>query len=90
VMKLTGSGKWDAPMRQEHARQWQHDNPYQSLWSDVDQIACPTVVLRGADSAVQLDEDAELLAQRALGRWVRVPNAGHIVQRGNPAATSKP
>ena len=42
---------------------------------------------RGADSAVQLDEDAEHLAQRALGQWVRIPNAGHIVQRDNPPAT---
>jgi pimeloyl-ACP methyl ester carboxylesterase len=42
-------------------------------------------VVRGAESDVFLDEDAERFA-RALpaGRWVRVEHAGHTVQGDNP------
>jgi pimeloyl-ACP methyl ester carboxylesterase len=42
-------------------------------------------VVRGAESDVFHDEDAEKLA-RALpdGRWVKVAGAGHTVQGDNP------
>jgi len=42
--------------------------------------------VRGAESDVFHDEDAERLA-RALpdGRWVKVERAGHTVQGDNPA-----
>jgi pimeloyl-ACP methyl ester carboxylesterase len=57
------------------------------LWSAVDTVACPTLVVRGAQSDVFHDEDAELLARRLQrGRWVRIEGAGHTVQGDNPAA----
>jgi pimeloyl-ACP methyl ester carboxylesterase len=42
-------------------------------------------VVRGAESDLFLDEDAERFA-RALpvGRWVRVEHAGHTIQGDNP------
>jgi pimeloyl-ACP methyl ester carboxylesterase len=53
----------------------------------VDSVACPTLVVRGAQSDVFHDEDAEHLAGRfRQGRWVRVEGAGHTVQGDNPAA----
>ena len=56
------------------------------LWSAVSQVKCPTLVVRGAQSDVFHDEDAEKLAGAlARGRWVRVPGAGHTVQGDNPA-----
>jgi pimeloyl-ACP methyl ester carboxylesterase len=56
------------------------------LWSAVDRVACPTLVVRGAQSDVFHDEDAERLAGRLRhGRWVRVEGAGHTVQGDNPA-----
>jgi esterase len=56
------------------------------LWSAVDQVDCPTLVVRGAESAVFHDEDAERLAARLRhGRWVRIEGAGHTVQGDNPA-----
>jgi pimeloyl-ACP methyl ester carboxylesterase len=56
------------------------------LWSAVDRVQCPTLVVRGAQSDVFHDEDAERLATTlARGRWVRVENAGHTVQGDNPA-----
>ena len=56
------------------------------LWSAVAKVSCPTLVVRGAESDVFHDGDAEKLA-RALpdGRWVTVPGAGHTVQGDNPA-----
>jgi pimeloyl-ACP methyl ester carboxylesterase len=57
------------------------------LWSAVDAVECPTLVVRGAQSNVFHDEDAERLAGRLRrGRWARIDGAGHTVQGDNPAA----
>jgi pimeloyl-ACP methyl ester carboxylesterase len=56
------------------------------LWSAVERVECPTLVVRGAESDVFHDEDAERLATRLRqGRWVRIEGAGHTVQGDNPA-----
>ena len=56
------------------------------LWSAADTVECPTLVVRGAQSDVFHDEDAERLAARLRqGRWVRIEGAGHTVQGDNPA-----
>src|SRR5215813_6317910 len=56
------------------------------LWSAVETVECPTLVVRGAQSDVFHDEDAEQLAGRlAKGRWVKIEGAGHTVQGDNPA-----
>ena len=56
------------------------------LWAAVDTVDCPTLVVRGAQSDVFHDEDAERLAGRLRrARWVRVEGAGHTVQGDNPA-----
>jgi pimeloyl-ACP methyl ester carboxylesterase len=56
------------------------------LWSAVDAVECPALVVRGAQSDVFHDEDAERLAGRLRrGRWVRIEGAGHTVQGDNPA-----
>jgi pimeloyl-ACP methyl ester carboxylesterase len=56
------------------------------LWSAVAKVSCPTLVVRGADSDVFHDEDAERLAGALPdGRWVKIANAGHTVQGDNPA-----
>ena len=55
------------------------------LWSAVEGVECPTLVVRGAQSDVFHDEDAERLAARLRhGRWTRVEGAGHTVQGDNP------
>jgi pimeloyl-ACP methyl ester carboxylesterase len=56
------------------------------LWSAVDTVECPTLVVRGAQSDVFHDEDAERLAGRfRRARWVKIDKAGHTVQGDNPA-----
>jgi pimeloyl-ACP methyl ester carboxylesterase len=48
-------------------------------------VTCPTLVVRGAESDVFHDEDAERLAARLPnGRWIKIPKAGHTVQGDNP------
>ena len=55
------------------------------LWAAVDAVECPTLVVRGAESDVFHDEDAEkMVARFRQGRWVKVPGAGHTVQGDNP------
>jgi pimeloyl-ACP methyl ester carboxylesterase len=55
------------------------------LAEGLDRILCPSLVVRGGDSDVFHEEDAERLATRLpQGRRVTVPNAGHTVQGDNP------
>ncbi len=56
------------------------------LRDDLDRIRCPSLVVRGAESDVFLDEHAERFANALPdGRWIRIPSAGHTVQGDNPA-----
>ena len=49
------------------------------------EVICPTLVVRGSESDVFHDEDAERLAAGLPdGRWVKIPQAGHTVQGDNP------
>jgi pimeloyl-ACP methyl ester carboxylesterase len=48
-------------------------------------VTCPTLVVRGAESDVFHEEDAERLAKNLPdGRYVTIPRAGHTVQGDNP------
>jgi esterase len=48
-------------------------------------VHCPTLVVRGGESDMFLDEDAELLAGLIPGaRWLAIAGAGHTVQGDRP------
>lgn len=88
MLRQAPNGKWRWKC---DLRRWLHTDIRQSvaklreLWTDVRQIRCPTLVVRGALSDILLDEDAERLASALPdGRWARVDGAGHIVQGDNP------
>lgn len=52
---------------------------------DKSAVTCPTLVVRGAESDLFLDEDAAAFAEALPdGRWVRIEGAGHTVQGDNP------
>lgn len=82
-------GRWMWKYDQRHrgkADPEAYERRRQLLWSAVDTIECPTLVVRGGQSDVFHDEDAERLAGRLQhGRWVRIEGAGHTVQGDNPA-----
>jgi esterase len=63
----------------------QHLAERRGLAEQLDRVLCPTLVVRGGDSDVFHEEDAERLAARLpRGRHVTVPKAGHTVQGDNP------
>ena len=88
-LRQTPKGQWMWKYDQRHrgkAEPGAYERRRELLWDAVAKISCPTLVVRGAQSDVFHDEDAErLTAALPRGRWVRVENAGHTVQGDNPA-----
>lgn len=82
------SWKWDPNRMRSNSGQLQdHIAGMRRLWTHVEKIGCPTLVLRGANSDVFSDNNAEKFAGSLTnGRWVRIPDAGHTVQGDNPRA----
>ncbi len=84
------NGKWTWKYDRRHRGRLDPDEiarRREALWAAVPEIACPTLVVRGAQSDVFLDEDAETLARRLpRGEWARIEGAGHTVQGDNPRA----
>jgi esterase len=78
--------KWDPNrMRAGMSKIEDHIDAIRKLWSEVEKIDCPTLVMRGANSDVFTDQNAEKFATSLRkGRWVRIPDAGHTVQGDNP------
>jgi pimeloyl-ACP methyl ester carboxylesterase len=63
----------------------QHAAERRNLAEGLARVTCPTLVVRGAESDVFHDEDAERLAAGLRnGRWAKIPKAGHTVQGDNP------
>src|SRR5271165_3807172 len=63
----------------------QHAAERRGLADGLARVTCPTLVVRGGESDVFHDEDAERLAAALPdGRWVTIPGAGHTVQGDNP------
>ena len=62
-----------------------HTAERRALADGLAKVTVPTLVVRGAESDVFHEEDAERLAQRLPdGRYVTIPRAGHTVQGDNP------
>jgi len=78
--------KWDPNrMRAGASRIEEHIEGMRRLWSHVERIDCPALVMRGAKSDVFSDANAEKLAATLpRGRWMRIAEAGHTVQGDNP------
>jgi pimeloyl-ACP methyl ester carboxylesterase len=88
-LRQTPKGDWMWKYDQRHRGRIEpgaYEHRRALLWDATGKVTCPTMVVRGAQSDVFHDEDAERLATTlARGRWVRVENAGHTVQGDNPA-----
>ena len=89
-LRRLASGKWVRKHDMRHfggadaAGIAERLRPY---WNGAESVTCPVLVVRGSESEVLLDEDAERFAwQMPKGRWVRVEDAGHNVQGDNPRA----
>jgi esterase len=76
--------KYDRRRFQQMDRE-SHAAERRGLADGLAKVTCSTLVVRGAESDVFHDEDAERLAHRLPnGRWVKIPRAGHTVQGDNP------
>jgi pimeloyl-ACP methyl ester carboxylesterase len=78
--------KWDPNrMRAGMSSIEDHIAAMRRLWTHVEKIDCPALVMRGGKSDVFSDANAEKLAATLpRGRWVRIHDAGHTVQGDNP------
>jgi esterase len=57
------------------------------VWAAIERIDCPTLVVRGADSDLFLEQDAAKLVSRLRhAQFVQIPGAGHTVQGDQPRA----
>ncbi len=81
-----GTWKWKYDTRRFKALgQDSHRAERAALADGLARIICPSLVVRGGESDVFHEEDAEHLAARLPhGRHVTVPKAGHTVQGDNP------
>jgi pimeloyl-ACP methyl ester carboxylesterase len=64
-----------------------HDERYrEEMWSALEKIQCPTLVVRGAASDIVTADVADRMADEALanGSLAVVPQAGHSVMTDNP------
>src|SRR3954451_13369417 len=81
-----GSWNWKYDRsRFQRMNQEEHTTERARLADGLSAIACPTLVVRGAESDVFHDEDAERLTARLPNaRWAKILGAGHTVQGDNP------
>lgn len=80
------NGKWSWKYDRRHYGKRPDDAATLNPWTELDQVKCRTLVVRGGRSdiltAAGAQEFVDLLPNAG---WVVVPNAGHSVQGDNPA-----
>jgi esterase len=80
-----GTWVWKYDRRRFQAMGERHTEERRRLADGLGRVGCPSLVVRGGESDVFHDEDAEkLAADLPDGRWIRIANAGHTVQGDNP------
>ena len=89
-LKQLPSGRWtwkyDSLLRSPDRRMQQDPDATARLWSYLEGLTCPTLVVRGAESDIIAKETAGAMHERIPnGRLATVPNAGHLVMGDNPA-----
>ena len=89
------NGKWtwkyDKRLRTPGGRRFQQDPEMTNrLWGYVENLACPTLVVRGAQSdIIALDTAGGMHERIPNGQLATVENAGHLVMGDNPAGFEK-
>jgi pimeloyl-ACP methyl ester carboxylesterase len=75
---------WDAVVSEESIDRWIEERS-QVLWEAAKAVTAPTLIVRGGQSDMFHDEDAERgAAGFPDGRWVRIDGASHTVQSDHP------
>jgi esterase len=80
-----GTWVWKYDRRRFQRMGEAHSAERRGLAEGLAKVTCPALVVRGAESDVFHEEDAERLAARLPnGRYITIPKAGHTVQGDNP------
>jgi pimeloyl-ACP methyl ester carboxylesterase len=80
-----GTWSWKYDRRRFQQMGDAHAVERRGLAEGLAKVTCPTLVVRGAESDVFHDDDAERLAKQLPdGRWLKISGAGHTVQGDNP------
>jgi esterase len=79
------SWKYDPVMRRAEGRSKTGPDQENELWSALEAVACPALVVRGAESDIVSPETvAEMVRRIPDARAVTVERAGHLVPGDNP------
>ena len=80
-----GTWVWKYDRRRFQQMGETHGAERRKLAEGLAKVTCPTLVVRGSESDVFHEEDAERLTKNLPdGRFVTIPRAGHTVQGDNP------
>jgi pimeloyl-ACP methyl ester carboxylesterase len=86
----TGTWTWKSDPRLTDRRPQQSSERNEQLWAAARSFARPALVVRGSQSELFSDDEAEGLAQAfPQGRWVGIEGAGHTVQGDRPHALAR-
>ena len=89
-LRRTDDGHWTwkhDPRRYDYYQTEAFRQECRALWERLDQVSCPVLVVRGADSKIFHAPDAErLMARFANASEVVIADAGHTIQGDNPKA----
>ena len=77
----------DLRMTQELERS---DGAIEDLWPFLENVSCPTLIVRGQDSSFLSREEAQAMCRRIPGAELReIPKAAHLPAQENPRAFRK-
>jgi pimeloyl-ACP methyl ester carboxylesterase len=57
---------------------------YDAHWEELTQVQCPTLVVRGIDSALGRAEAQEMVRVLPRGEYAEIPDAGHLMHLDQP------
>ena len=89
-LKQLPNGKWtwkyDSALRGSNRRMGQNPDMTNRLWGYLENLTCPTLVVKGDQSDIIAADTAAQMQQRIPnGQLATVPKAGHLVMGDNPA-----
>jgi pimeloyl-ACP methyl ester carboxylesterase len=88
-LRQLASGRWGWKYDRQHlftGSAAEHAHAMQAIDERLSALRCPTMIVRGAESDLFSDEDAQAMAAKIPGSSrVQIEGAGHNVQGDNPA-----
>jgi pimeloyl-ACP methyl ester carboxylesterase len=78
---------WKTDLRRRNERHAIISSALESLGERIGHLRCPALIVRGGDSPILREEDAQRFAKAIPhGRWLTIEGAGHNVQGDQPKA----